>query len=134
MNPSVINHRLLDMSLQASPHDIRRCLTNTCQTRFRVARSDVKLVTDHNEGIRSDDVLEGHYTADDRLDLKAPVMERYVAWVDDQAAAAALPDLATLRGDMARRRREREAAGKAKTAAAKAAAEVQATEVGAQAA
>jgi len=139
MSPSAINHRLLDMALRASPHDIRRCLTNVCQTRFRVARSDVKLVTDHNEGIRSDDVLEGHYTDDDRLDLKAPVMERYVAWVDEQAAAAALPDLATLRAEIARRRREREADGKAKTVALKAAKEAEEkakadAEAGAQAA
>lgn len=117
MNAANINHRLLDMDLRASPHDIRRCLTNTCQKRLRFARSDVKLITDHNEGIRSDDVLEGHYTDDDRLDLKAPVMERYVAWVDEQAAAVTLPPLAELRAEIARRRREAEAAGKAKTAA-----------------
>jgi hypothetical protein len=55
------------MGLRASPHDLRRCLTNTCQRTFRMARSDVKLVIDHNEGFRSDDVLEGHYTEDDIL-------------------------------------------------------------------
>lgn len=123
MNAANINHRLFDMDLRASPHDIRRCLTNICQTKLRIARSDVKLVTDHNEGIRSDDVLEGHYTDDDRLDLKAPLMERYVAWVDGQAAAAALPPLSELRAEIARRRREREAEGKLKTAARKAAEE-----------
>jgi hypothetical protein len=105
---------MLDLGLRASPHDLRRCLTNTCQRRFRMARSDVKLVIDHNEGIRSDDVLEGHYTDDDRLDLKQPVMERWCAWVDEQVAAVALPDLAALRTEIARRRREREAEGKAR--------------------
>ncbi|MET7242938.1 integrase arm-type DNA-binding domain-containing protein [Methylobacterium sp. EM32] len=123
MNAANMNHRLLDMDLRASPHDIRRCLTNTCQKRFRIARSDVKLVVDHAEGISSTDVLEGHYTDDDRLDLKAPLMERYVAWVDEQAATATLPPLAELRREIARRRREREAEGKLKTAARKAAKE-----------
>ncbi|QEE39923.1 MULTISPECIES: integrase family protein [unclassified Methylobacterium] len=123
ISPAGINHRLLDLGLRASPHDLRRCLTNTCQRKFRMARSDVKLVIDHNEGFRSDDVLEGHYTEDDRLDLKRPVMERWFAWVEEQAAAAALPDLATLRAQIATRRREREAAGKARMAAARQASE-----------
>ncbi|BAQ45931.1 MULTISPECIES: hypothetical protein [Methylobacterium] len=119
MNPAAINHRLLDMALRASPHDIRRCLTIVCQKRFRIARSDVKLVVDHAEGISSTDVPERHYTDDDRLDLKAPLMERYVAWVDEQAAAATLPPLAELRKEIARRRWEREAEGKLRTAAKK---------------
>ncbi|MBD8907184.1 integrase [Methylorubrum zatmanii] len=133
LSPAAINHRLLDLGLRASPHDLRRGLTNTCQRRFRFQRSDVKLVVDHAEGIRSDDVLEGHYTDDDRLDLKAPVMERWCAWVDEQAAAVALPDLAVLRAEIAARRREREAAGKAKTAALKAAEENAKAEVQAEA-
>jgi hypothetical protein len=114
LSPASINHRLLDLGLKASPHDLRRCLTNTCQRRFRFQRSDVKLVIDHNEGIRSDDALEGHYTDDDRLDLKQPIMERWCAWVDEQAAAVTLPDLAALRAEIATRRREREAEGKAR--------------------
>ena len=119
LSPAAINHRMLDLGLRASPHDLRRCLTNTCQRRFRFQRSDVKMVIDHAEGFRSDDVLEGHYTEDDRLDLKAPVMEKWCAWVGEQAAAVVLPDVAALRAEIATRRREREAAGKAKTAAAK---------------
>jgi uncharacterized protein (DUF2342 family) len=69
--------------------------------------------------------LERHYTADDRLDQKAPVMEQWCAWVDEQVAATVLPDLSTLRADITRRRRENEAAGKAKTAALKAAKEAE---------
>lgn len=126
LSPAAINHRLLDLGLKASPHDLRRGLTNTCQKKFRFQRSDVKMVIDHNEGIRSDDVLEGHYTDDDRLDLKRPVMERWCAWVEEQAAAVTLPDLPTLRAEIATRRREREAAGKAKTAAIRAAKEAEA--------
>lgn len=125
ISPASINHRLLDLGLRASPHDLRRCLANTCQRQFRFARSDVKLVIDHNEGIRSDDVLQAHYTDDDRLDLKQPVMTRWCAWVDEQAAAAALPDLATLRVQIATRRREREAEGKARMEALRKAAEEQ---------
>jgi hypothetical protein len=119
LSPAAINHRLLDLGLRASPHDLRRGLTNTCQRKFRFQRSDVKMVIDHNEGIRSDDVLEGHYTEDDRLDLKAPLMERWCAWVDEQAAAVVLPDLAALRAEIATRRRVREAEGKARMEAAR---------------
>jgi integrase len=125
MSDAAINHRLIDLGIKASPHDLRRCLSTTLQHEFRVSRDTVKLVLDHNEGIRSDDVLERHYTADDRLDQKAPVMEQWCAWVDEQVAATVLPDLSTLRADITRRRRENEAAGKAKTAALKAAKEAE---------
>jgi sRNA-binding protein len=83
------------------------------------------MILDHNEGIRSDDVLESHYTEDDRLDLKGPTMERWWEWLEAQVAATALPDLTTLKAEISRRRREREAAGKAKTAAAAAAKEAE---------
>ena len=125
MSPAAINHRLLDMGLRSSPHDIRRAFSNTCQTRYRISRPDTKLVMDHNEGIRSDDVLEGHYTADDRLDLKKPVVQVWWDHVEGLSGSTVLPDLTTLRADISRRRREREAAGKAKTAALKAAKEAE---------
>ena len=41
-------------------------------------------------------------------------MDRWCAWVDEQAAAVTLPDLAALRAEIATRRREREAEGKAR--------------------
>lgn len=125
MSAAAINHRLIDLDLRSSPHDIRRAFSNTCQKKYRISRPDTKLVMDHNEGIRSDDVLEGHYTADDRLDLKKPVVATWFDHVEGLVAATTLPDLATLKADITRRRRENEAAGKAKTAAAAAAKEAE---------
>ncbi|TXN73260.1 integrase family protein [Methylobacterium sp. WL6] len=123
MNDSAMNARLLDMGVLASPHDLRRGLSTVCQRVLRIPRDSVKLVLDHNEGIRSDDVLERHYSDDDRLDLKQPLMSRWCAWADERAteAAAALPDIADLRAELARRRRARETAGKGKRALAAAA-------------
>ncbi|SDM57211.1 hypothetical protein SAMN05216360_102476 [Methylobacterium phyllostachyos] len=119
MNEAGLNHRLLDLGVKASPHDIRRGFSTHAQKTLRLPRDSVKMVMDHNEGISSDDVLEGHYTVDDRLDLKQPVMERWLAWCDEQAAAAAagfapLPELAA---EISARRRAREKEGKAKSAA-----------------
>lgn len=124
MNEAGLNHRLLDMGLRASPHDIRRGFSTHCQKTLRLPRDAVKLVMDHNEGIAADDVLEGHYTQDDRLDLKQPVMSRWLAWCEEQAAtaAAAFPPLPELAAETAARRRAREKDGKAKSAAKKAAA------------
>lgn len=118
LSDAALNHRLLDMAILASPHDMRRGLSTTLQTVFRHNPLDVKRILDHNEGVRSDDVLEKHYTVDDRLDLKQPLMATWCAWTDEQAAAVAatLPAAEVLGADMARRRRERELAGKGKRA------------------
>ncbi|MCJ2124364.1 integrase family protein [Methylobacterium sp. J-077] len=123
MSDSALNHRLLDIGVRASPHDLRRGFSTHGQKQLRIPRADVKLVMDHAEGIASTDTLEGHYTDDDRLDLKGPVMEKWVAWCEAQAAiaAAALPPLNQLAAEIAARRRAREKDGKAKTAARKAA-------------
>ena len=135
LSPAVLNHRLMDMGMRASPHDLRRGLSTACQNRIRIARAHVKLILDHNEGIPSNDVLEAHYTVHDRLDEKGPVMQAWWPWMEAQVAAAVLPDLATLRSEITRRRREREAEGKARTAAAKEAAEMEkAAPAGAEAA
>lgn len=114
LSDSALNHRLLDIGLRASPHDLRRGMSSTCQRRLRIPRETVKMLVDHNEGIPSNDVLEAHYTEDDRLDLKGPTMEVWWAWLEAQVAATTLPDLATLRAEIATRRREREAEGKAR--------------------
>lgn len=125
MSDSGLNHRLLDMGLKASPHDLRRGLTSHGRKILKMTREEIKYVMDHNEGIPSDDVLETHYSDDDRLDLKQPVMEKWVAWCDEQAAAAAagLPPLDQLASEIATRRRTREKEGQAKTAAKRKAAE-----------
>ncbi len=116
LSDAALNHRLLDMGVMASPHDLRRGLATVCQRVLRIPRDTVKMILDHNEGVRSDDVLERHYTEDDRLDLKQPLMARWVAWADEQATAAAstLPSIEALGTELARRRRERELAGKGK--------------------
>ncbi len=64
------------------------------------------MILDHNEGIRTDDVLERHYTDDDRLDDKQPLMARGFAGADEQAeaVAATLPAAEVLVTEMARRR------------------------------
>lgn len=125
MSDAAINHRLLDMGIAASPHDLRRGLSTVCQATLRIPRDTVKMILDHNEGIRSDDVLERHYTDDDRLDIKRPLMERWLAWTDERAAiaATALPSAIELGAELARRRRERELAGKGKRTVAAAAVE-----------
>ncbi len=104
------------MAILASPHDMRRGLSTTLQSVFRHNPLDVKRIIDHNEGVRSDDVLEKHYTIDDRLDLKHPLMTTWCAWANEQASAVAatLPAAEILGAEMARRRRERELAGKGK--------------------
>ncbi|OHV15841.1 hypothetical protein BK022_16200 [Methylorubrum extorquens] len=116
LSPAAINHRLLDMGVRASPHDLRRGMTSLCQSELRILRATVELIVDHNEGVPTDNVLERHYTADKRLDLKAPVMEQWCgyAYRQAEAAAAALPSIETLGAELARRRRERELAGKGK--------------------
>ncbi|ARO53966.1 integrase [Methylorubrum zatmanii] len=125
MSDSALNHRLLDMGVRASPHDLRRGFTSHGRKILKIARPDTKLIMDHNEGIPSDDVLETHYSDDDRLDLKQPVMEKWIAWCDElaTAAAAGLPPLEQLAAEIATRRRTREKEGQAKTAAKKKAAE-----------
>lgn len=119
LSDAALNHRLLDMGMRASPHDLRRGLSSACQDRLKVVRDDVKLIIDHNEGIPSNDVLEAHYTVHDRLDRKGPVMEAWWPWMEAQVAATKLPPLAELRSEIARRRREREAEGKIRNAARK---------------
>ncbi|MGG3810125.1 integrase family protein [Methylorubrum rhodesianum] len=116
LSDAALNHKLLDMAIAASPHDMRRGLSTVCQKRLGVPRATVKMILDHNEGIRTDDVLERHYTEDDRLDDKQPLMDRWIAWANEQAAnaAATLPGAEELGAEMARRRRERELAGKGK--------------------
>ena len=123
LSPAAINHRLLDMGVRASPHDLRRGLSSLCQSELRILPATVELIVDHNEGVPSDNVLERHYTADKRLDLKVPVMEAWVGYADRQAeiAAAALPPIEILSAELARRRRERELAGKGKRTPAPAA-------------
>lgn len=74
-HPSVLNHRLADLRIRASPHDFRRAMTTTLQAVLRVLWSDVKLLVDYAEGICRGDTLELHYTSDDLLDLKAPTMQ-----------------------------------------------------------
>jgi hypothetical protein len=125
LSDAALNHKILDMGVLASPHDLRRGMSTVMQAVFRFDRLDVKRIIDHNEGVRSDDVLERHYTLDDRLDLKQPVMARWLPWTEEQAAiaAAALPPVAELRAELARRRRERELAGKGKRTVAAAAVE-----------
>jgi hypothetical protein len=107
------------MGLLASPHDLRRGLASHGQKRLRYTRETVKLIMDHNEGIRSDDVLEAHYTVDDRLDLKQPFMAAWWTLVDEQAsiAAAKLPGADYLRREMIARRRKRDIHGKGRKAA-----------------
>lgn len=117
LSPSVLNHRLQDLGLRASPHDLRRAMTNTLQATLRFARSDVKLVTDHNEGIPRGDTLELHYTADDRLDLKAPVMKGWTDWcyAREEEAAERLPPTDQLRRMLTEARKRRTAAGLGRT-------------------
>ncbi|BCM83813.1 site-specific integrase [Methylobacterium indicum] len=118
LSPAAINHRLLDMGVRASPHDLRRGLSSLCQTALRILPATVELILDHNEGVPTDNVLERHYTMDRRLDLKVPVMEAWSAFAYRQAdtEAAKLPSIETLGTELARRRRERELAGKGKRA------------------
>lgn len=125
LSPAAINHRLLDMGVRASPHDLRRGLSSQCQTELRILPATVELILDHNEGVATDNVLERHYTMDKRLDLKVPVMEAWCGYADRQAeaAAATLPSVEALGAELARRRRERELAGKGKRTVATAAVE-----------
>ncbi|MBB5758516.1 integrase [Methylorubrum rhodinum] len=116
LSASALNHRLLDMGVRASPHDLRRGLSSLCQTELRILPATVEMILDHSEGVPTDNVLERHYTNDKRLDLKVPVMEAWISYADRQfeAAAATLPSVEELGAELARRRRERELAGKGK--------------------
>lgn len=113
LSPSVLNHRLADLGVRASPHDYRRAMTTTLQAVLRVPRSDVKLLTDHNEGIPRGDTLELHYTSDDRLDLKAPAMRAWFDWCLAREAEAAerLPPVEDLRKMLTLARKQRTAQG-----------------------
>lgn len=113
LSPSTLNHRMHDLSLKASPHDVRRAMTNTLQNEFRIARSDVKLLADHAEGIPCGDTLERHYTDDDRLDLKAPVMKIWFDWCYAQEKEAFGERLSSedVRSLMKETRKRRTAAG-----------------------
>jgi hypothetical protein len=113
LSPSVLNHRLGDLGIRASPHDFRRAMTNTLQTVMRIPRSDVKLLTDHNEGIARGDTLEMHYTDDDRLDLKKPAMQAWCDWCYDREGEASerLPPIAELRKMLTLARKAKTARG-----------------------
>ena len=113
MNPSSLNHRMLDMGVLASPHDLRRAMSNYLQKHCRIPRTTVKMILDHNEGIPTNDILEAHYTDDDRLDLKGPAMEMWCKAVEGWAAEAArrLPPLPDLRAALTAARRARAQAG-----------------------
>lgn len=113
LSPSVLNHRLQDLGVRASPHDYRRAMTNVLQTVMRIPRSDVKLLTDHNEGIARGDTLELHYTDDDRLDLKRPAMQAWCDWCYDREGEASerLPAIADLRKMLTLARKRRTAQG-----------------------
>lgn len=116
LSASNLNHRLLDMGIRASPHDLRRGLSSLCQTELRILPETVEMILDHNEGVPTDNVLERHYTNDKRLDLKVPVMQAWIEYAGRQieAAAATLPSVDVLTAEMARRRRERELIGRGK--------------------
>ncbi len=111
--PSTLNHRMRDLSLKASPHDVRRAMTNTLQKVFRIKQSEVKLLVDHAEGIGRNDTLEMHYTDDDRLDLKQPVMKAWFEWCysEEKKVADMLPSVAELRRVMTETRKRNTAAG-----------------------
>ena len=113
LSPSVMNHRLQDLGVRASPHDYRRAMTTTLQTVMRIPRSDVKLLVDHAEGIGRGDTLELHYTDDDRLDLKRPAMQAWFDWcyARQDEAADRLPPVADLRKMLTLARRKRTAQG-----------------------
>ena len=117
LSPSVMNHRLQDLGIHASPHDYRRAMTNTLQAVFRFSRPDVKLLTDHNEGIGRGDTLELHYTDDDRLDLKRPAMQAWFDWcyAREVEAAERLPPVEELRRMLTAARKKRTALGLGRT-------------------
>lgn len=88
MNVSTLTHLLQALPVDASPHDMRRALRSHGARTLRLPDSSLDLVIDHAEGKAPGSVSEAHYTDDDRMDLKRPVMQAWWTHVEEHAATA----------------------------------------------
>lgn len=78
----------------AGPHDLRRALRTQGRKLLRVTPKELSLILDHAEG-RAGSVTQTHYSDDEELDVKRPILERWWDLVEKHAAAAA-PGLPTV--------------------------------------
>ncbi|MBP1182968.1 integrase family protein [Methylobacterium sp. PvR107] len=89
LSESTLTHLLAALPVDASPHDLRRALRSHGARALRLPDAVLDLILDHAEGVAPGSVSERHYTDDDRLDLKQPVMRAWWDLVEQHAAAAA---------------------------------------------
>ncbi|WCS27883.1 hypothetical protein LOK46_13980 [Methylobacterium sp. NMS14P] len=87
----------------ASPHDLRRALRTQGRKLLKVTPKELSLILDHAEG-KAGSVTETHYSDDEQLDIKRPILERWWAMVEKHAAAAAseLPSVEEIRQHVSR--------------------------------
>ncbi len=120
VNADSLSHALAYLpGITASPHDIRRGLTTHGQDVLGIDVDELKLILDHSEGHKSDDVTEGSYSRARRLTRKAAILTAWGRLLDAATAATDLGDLDALKGAMRAVRLEKEAATAAKKAARK---------------
>lgn len=89
LSESTLTHVLAALPVDASPHDLRRALRSHGARALRLPDAVLDLILDHAEGVSPGSVSEKHYTDDDRIDLKLPVMRAWWDLVEQHAAAAA---------------------------------------------
>lgn len=102
---------------QAAPHDIRRGLATHLEDELGMEQSEFKVVLDHSEGKKGDDVTEKHYSRARRLAKKQAILEPWATLIEKHAAATQLGDLEALKAGITEGYK-RQKTKKAKTKAA----------------
>ncbi|MFC4172479.1 hypothetical protein ACFOYU_10445 [Microvirga sp. GCM10011540] len=75
--------------VKASPHDVRRALRTHGRKILKIRPIDLSLILDHSEG-RMHIVTERHYSDDDMLDVKQPIITEWWALVERHAKTEAV--------------------------------------------
>ena len=92
--------------VKSSPHDVRRIFGTFGERILGFSRQTTKLILDHSEGGTRSDVTGRHYSLHDGTHEKWPVMRRWAAAVEADAAraGAALESVEDLRAAIAEAR------------------------------
>jgi integrase len=86
IHPSRLTHMLAEIpGNDCTPHSLRRAFGTTFAGAAKLKLSDVKLILDHSEGIKSGDVTAEHYSFLSGMHEKWPVMVGWCEFVDAAA-------------------------------------------------
>lgn len=99
MHENTLSHHFAAMpDIIARPHDLRRALRSQGRKLLKVTPKEISLILDHAEG-KAGSVTEKHYSDDELLDVKRPILERWWEMVERHAEASAptLPPVEEIR-------------------------------------